>query len=90
MGISHCWTQQLSDASSDALATCLSPAMTEPDAGYVHAVAGIVDALIAAYERQQPVNMTRLKNDVSKRYKLPSMPKVRDVRGARHACQSLS
>lgn len=51
--------------------------MAEPDAGYVHAVSGIVDALIAAYERQQPVNMTRLKNDVSKRYKLPSMPKVR-------------
>lgn len=46
-------------------------------AAYVHAIAGIVDALIAAYESQEPVNMTRLKNDVAKRYKLPSMPKVR-------------
>lgn len=50
--------------------------MAEHDAGYVHAISGIVDELIAAYEKQQPVNMTRLKNDVSKRYKLPSMPKV--------------
>lgn len=52
-------------------------AMTADDgAAYVHAVAGIVDALVAAYEAQQPVNMTRLKNDVAKRYRLPSMPKV--------------
>lgn len=50
--------------------------MADHDAGYVHAISGIVDELIAAYEKQQPVNMTRLKNDVSKRYKLPSMPKV--------------
>jgi hypothetical protein len=47
------------------------------EAGYVHAVAGIVDEVIKAYEKQEPVNMTRLKNDVAKRYKLPSMPKVR-------------
>lgn len=46
------------------------------DPGYVHAIAGIVDALIAAYEKQEPVNMTRLKNDVAKQFKLPSMPKV--------------
>lgn len=43
---------------------------------YLHAIAGIVDELISAYETQEPVNMTRLKNDVAKRFKLPSMPKV--------------
>jgi elongator complex protein 3 len=42
----------------------------------VHAISGIVDALIAAYENQEPVNMTRLKKDVSKKYKLASTPKV--------------
>lgn len=49
---------------------------TGADAAYVRAVAGIVDALVDAYEQQEPVNMTRLKNDVAKRYRLPSMPKV--------------
>jgi elongator complex protein 3 len=59
---------------------------TDDGAAYVHAVAGIVDALVAAYEAQQPVNMTRLKNDVAKRYRLPSMPKVG---GPPSACPSL-
>ncbi|KAJ8569109.1 hypothetical protein ON010_g6151 [Phytophthora cinnamomi] len=47
--------------------------------GYVLAIAGIVDALIAAYEAQEPVNMTRLKNDVAKQFRLPSMPKLVDI-----------
>jgi hypothetical protein len=46
------------------------------EAGYVHAIADIMDGVIKAYEKQEPVNMTRLKNDVAKRYKLPSMLKV--------------
>ncbi|POM60836.1 Elongator complex protein 3, partial [Phytophthora palmivora] len=55
--------------------------MTEPSdtSGYVLAIAGIVDALIAAYEEQEPVNMTRLKNDVAKQFRLPSMPKLVDI-----------
>ncbi|KAG6973515.1 hypothetical protein JG687_00000868 [Phytophthora cactorum] len=53
---------------SDANASC-----------YVLAIAGIVDALIAAYEEQKPVNMTRLKNDVAKQFRLPSMPKLVDI-----------
>ncbi|KAG6976869.1 hypothetical protein JG688_00000942 [Phytophthora aleatoria] len=53
---------------SDANASC-----------YVLAIAGIVDALIAAYEEQEPVNMTRLKNDVAKQFRLPSMPKLVDI-----------
>ncbi|KAG2502788.1 hypothetical protein JM16_009613 [Phytophthora kernoviae] len=47
--------------------------------GYVLAIAGIVDALIAAYEAQEPVNMTRLKNDVAKQFRIPSMPKLVDI-----------
>ncbi|RHZ32332.1 hypothetical protein DYB37_006448 [Aphanomyces astaci] len=43
---------------------------------YVKAISAIVDEIIKAYEKQDPVNMTRLKNDVAKVYKLPSMPKV--------------
>ncbi|RHY16606.1 hypothetical protein DYB28_002496 [Aphanomyces astaci] len=46
---------------------------------YVKAISAIVDEIIKAYEKQDPVNMTRLKNDVAKVYKLPSMPKVRTV-----------
>lgn len=45
-------------------------------AEYVHAIAAIIDELIAAYNSQNTVNMTRLKNDIAKKYKLPSMPKV--------------
>lgn len=55
-------------------------AMTDANAsGYVLAIAGIVNALIAAYEEQEPVNMTRLKNDVAKQFRLPSMPKLVDI-----------
>ncbi|ETV91592.1 elongator complex protein 3, variant 1 [Aphanomyces invadans] len=46
---------------------------------YVKAIASIVDEIIKAYEKQDPVNMTRLKNDVAKVYKLPSMPKLVDI-----------
>ncbi|KAF4315061.1 hypothetical protein BBO99_00009648 [Phytophthora kernoviae] len=57
--------------------------MTDADdanaSGYVLAIAGIVDALIAAYEAQEPVNMTRLKNDVAKQFRIPSMPKLVDI-----------
>ncbi|KAF1774681.1 Radical SAM, C-terminal extension [Phytophthora cactorum] len=60
--------QNLSAMPSDANASC-----------YVLAIAGIVDALIAAYEEQEPVNMTRLKNDVAKQFRLPSMPKLVDI-----------
>jgi elongator complex protein 3 len=53
--------------------------MGEHDAAYVHAISGIIDELILAYKKQEPVNMTRLKNDVAKKYKLPSMPKLVDI-----------
>ncbi|CCI44228.1 unnamed protein product [Albugo candida] len=48
-------------------------------AEYVHAIAAIIDELIAAYNSQNTVNMTRLKNDIAKKYKLPSMPKLVDI-----------
>ncbi|RLN97274.1 hypothetical protein BBJ28_00010668 [Nothophytophthora sp. Chile5] len=54
----------------------MSEAGSAAASGYMLAVAGIVDALIAAFEQQEPVNMTRLKNDVAKKFRLPSMPKV--------------
>ncbi|TDH69416.1 hypothetical protein CCR75_002852 [Bremia lactucae] len=47
--------------------------------GYVLAIAGIVDTLIVAYENQEPVNMTRLKNNIAKQFRLPSMPKLVDI-----------
>ncbi|CAK4746747.1 hypothetical protein AeNC1_007336 [Aphanomyces euteiches] len=46
---------------------------------YVKAISSIVEEIIKAYEKHEPVNMTRLKNDVAKIYKLPSMPKLVDI-----------
>ncbi|OQS03240.1 elongator complex protein 3 [Thraustotheca clavata] len=46
---------------------------------YVKAISAIVEEIIKAYEKQEPVNMTRLKNDVAKVYRLPSMPKLVDI-----------
>ncbi|KAF0710186.1 Aste57867_5637 [Aphanomyces stellatus] len=46
---------------------------------YVKAISSIVDEIIKAYKKQEPVNMTRLKNDVGKVYRLPSMPKLVDI-----------
>ena len=46
---------------------------------YVLAISEIVNMLIKAYEAQVPINLTRIKNDISRKHKLPFIPKLVDV-----------
>jgi elongator complex protein 3 len=57
----------------------MTPVVSIESETYVKAISSIVDEIIKAYEKQEPVNMTRLKNDVAKTYRLPSMPKVYSI-----------
>jgi len=36
----------------------------------------LVDALIKAYEAKQPLNLTKLKHDLSRKHHAPFIPKV--------------
>ena len=46
---------------------------------YVTAVAETVGGLIKAYEAQIPVNLSKLKTDMAKKYKLAYIPKLVDI-----------
>jgi len=46
---------------------------------YVLAISEIVNMLIKAYEAQVPINLTRIKNDISRKHKLPFIPKLVDI-----------
>lgn len=59
---------------------CRCARITAPSASgaavYVTVVSEVVDGLIRAYEKRQPVNLTRLKALVSRKHNAPRMPKV--------------
>ena len=46
---------------------------------YSHAVAEVVNALIKAYEAQVPVNLSKIKVEISKKHKLSYIPKLVDI-----------
>ena len=46
---------------------------------YVQAVTEIVNALIKAYDAQVSINLTKIKAEVSKKYKLSYIPKLVDI-----------
>jgi elongator complex protein 3 len=46
---------------------------------YFQAVAEVVNALIKAYEAQVPVNLSKIKVEISKKYKLAYIPKLVDI-----------
>ena len=48
-------------------------------AKYVQAIAEIVQALIRCYETKSPINMSKLKGRISKKYALANSPKIVDV-----------
>jgi histone acetyltransferase (RNA polymerase elongator complex component) len=46
---------------------------------YTQAVAEVVNALIKAYEAQVPVNLSKIKVEISKKHKLSYIPKLVDI-----------
>lgn len=46
---------------------------------YVQAVAEVISALIKAYEAQVPINLSKIKAEVSKKHKLAYIPKLVDI-----------
>lgn len=48
-------------------------------ASYVPAIAEIVQYLIKAYEQSVPINLNKVKGEISKKYKLQTIPKVVDI-----------
>ena len=49
---------------------------------YYACTLAIVDALISAYDAQETVDLTRIRKEACKVYKLPSAPRIVDVIGA--------
>jgi len=45
----------------------------------IRATAEIVNQLIISYNRNETVNLTNLKNKISRKFKLSSMPKLVDI-----------
>ncbi len=45
----------------------------------IKTIAEIVNKLISAYENKEPVNLSKIKSQISKKYKLRSMPKLVDI-----------
>jgi hypothetical protein len=45
----------------------LGPGLTQ--SGYVNAVGEIVGALITAYESQVPINLSKIKSEMARKYK---------------------
>lgn len=50
-----------------------------PQKEYVSAIGETVGGLIKAYEAQIPINLSKLKNDMAKKYKLAYIPKLVDI-----------
>ena len=46
---------------------------------YVQAVTEVVNALVKAYDAQVPINLSKIKSEVSKKYKLSYIPKLVDI-----------
>ena len=45
----------------------------------IRATAEIVNKIILSYNKQETINLTKLKNEVSKKFKLKNMPKLIDI-----------
>ena len=45
----------------------------------IKTIAEIVNNLIKCYEKNEPINLVKLKSQVSKKYKVKKMPKVVDM-----------
>ena len=50
-----------------------------PREQYINAVSEVVGALIKAYEAKIPINISKLKGEMSKKYKLAYIPKLVDI-----------
>jgi hypothetical protein len=59
--------------------------MLAPSAGlvsqenYVNAIAEVINALIKAFEAQVPINLSKIKGEISKKHKLSYIPKLVDI-----------
>lgn len=45
----------------------------------IKTIAEIVNNLISAYDKGESINLTKLKHNISKKYKLAKMPKLVDI-----------
>ena len=45
----------------------------------IKVIAEIVNKLISCYEKRLPVNLSKLKQDIAKKYKIPSIPKLVEI-----------
>ena len=45
----------------------------------IKTIAEIVNNLIKSYEKNEPINLVKLKSQISKKYKIKKMPKVVDI-----------
>lgn len=59
--------------------------MLAPSAGlvsqenYVNAIAEVINALVKAFEAQVPINLSKIKGEISKKHKLAYIPKLVDI-----------
>ena len=53
--------------------------MSDSREATIKTIAEIVNHLINAYEKNQPINLTKIKSQVSKKYKLQKLPKLVDI-----------
>ena len=51
----------------------------EQQEAYINAVSAIISGLIKAYETQIPVNLSKMKSEISRKFKLPVVPKLVDI-----------
>lgn len=45
----------------------------------IKVIAEIVNKLISSYEKREPVNLSKLKHDIGKKYKVPTIPKLVEI-----------
>ncbi len=45
----------------------------------IKVITEIINKLISSYEKKEPVNLSRLKQDIAKKYKIPSIPKLVEI-----------
>lgn len=55
--------------------------MSKPDSkeATIKCIAEIVNNIISSYEKNQPINLTKVKAQISRKYKLRSIPKIVDI-----------
>jgi len=52
---------------------------SDPKELTIKTIAEIVNHLISSYEKGEHINLTKLKNHISRKYKLAKMPKLTDI-----------